>query len=93
MHLPPVEILQCEQASVLPVAADDLLRDIAPIETVIGRVNGLFACFARPQCLCFGLDQFLQGSQQVVLAENFSGQRSMTSRRFSMLSAWDASMG
>ncbi len=72
MNLPPVQVFQRDQSAVLGRAADDFRGDITPVEALVGSKNGLMPRFSGSQCRRLGIDQFLQRSQQVRLAENLA---------------------
>ena len=63
------------QAALLLRAADELLRDVALVEAVVGGVDGLLAGLARLERLLLGLDQLAQRGGQVGLLEDLARLR------------------
>ena len=74
-HLPVCQIFPGDESALFTAPPHEFFRNIAPIKTVVGSINGIFSGFTRFQGVLFGLHQLLQGKEQIALGKNFSGIR------------------
>ena len=74
-HFPVREVGLGEQAAVLLHPAHDLIGDIALVEAVVRRVDGLLARLLRAQRLSLGLDQLAERRSEVGLPEDLARDR------------------
>ncbi len=75
MDLPVREILERDEAADFPRTADELARDVAAVETVVGGEDGLLAALPGGEGLLLGVDELPERRREVGLPEDLAGLR------------------
>jgi len=73
VDLPAGQVFEGVQTTLLPRSADELAGDVALVEAVVGRVDGLLAGLAVGEGLALRLDELLERREQVGLAQDLPG--------------------
>jgi hypothetical protein len=73
VHLPAIEILERDETARRLRRRDEIARDVAAIETLVGREDRLFAVLTGRERLFLGFDELGQGREQLGLLEDLPG--------------------